>query len=66
MHEKSVIIKDPHGVIKELVVFDGYNPEYAIKLGYHHYLMISRAQFDRIIYTAKANGFMVFDYTEFD
>lgn len=71
MTERPIIITDDNGiVVKELAVFwDHRIPwlcQYAIKLHEHHYLMISREQFNRTIWTARENGFMVFDYRDFD
>lgn len=71
MTERPVIIADDNGtVVKELAVFwDHRIPwlvQFAIKLGKRHYLMISRERFNRIIWTARENGFMVFDYRDFD
>lgn len=71
MTAKSIIITDDNlNTVKELAVFwDHRIPwlvQYAIKLHEHHYLMISREKFNRIIWTARENGFLVFDYRDFD
>lgn len=71
MTERSIIITDDNlNTVKELVaIWDHRIPwlcQYAIKLGERHYLMISRERFNRIIWTAEANGFLVFDYRTFD
>ena len=70
MTEDSIIIRNKDGnLVRELVVL--WNPripwmvQYAIKLHTRHYLMISREKFNRIINTARENGFLVFDYTNF-
>jgi hypothetical protein len=63
------IADDNLTVIKELVViWDHRIPwlvQFAIKLGERHYLMISRERFNRTIWTARENGFLVFDYRDF-
>ena len=71
MTERAVHIVDDNGiVVKELAVFWGHRipwlVQFAIKLGEGHYLMISRKRFNRTIWTARKNGFMVFDYRDFD
>ena len=71
MTERSIIITDSNlNPVKELVViWDHRIPwmcQFAIKLGERHYLMISRERFNKIIWTARENGFIVFDFTTFD
>jgi hypothetical protein len=68
MEERSVIIMNGDVVVKHLAVLvNRYHlVQYAIKLGERHYLIISRDKFHKIIRTARENGFLVFDYTDFD
>ena len=71
MTERAVHIVDDNGtMVKELAVIWDYRipwlVQFAIKLSERHYLMISRERFNRIIWTARENGFMVFDYRDFD
>lgn len=68
MEERHVIIMDGEEIIKHLVVLVSRHHlvQYAIKLRERHYLIISREKFHKIIYAARENGFMVFDYTDFD